>query len=255
MKPEVAAVIITRNESRQINACLDSLAWAAEIVVVDSCSTDDTAEICRRVTPRVFQRPFDDYASQRNFAQEQATKEWVLFADADERCTRELSEEILSSAERNEAAGYYIPRLYYFFGRPSRRGGWYPNYQLRLYRRSRGRWAGKVHERVVVEGPVGYLKHPLHHRSPETLSDWIQKINRYTSLQARSVFELGDREVWYKPPIFSVKEFLHRYLWLGGALDGMHGFVLSAISAFYVLLFRFKLWELTQTERQGTRNP
>ncbi len=244
---KLSVTVITKDEEKNIRDCLESVKWADEIVIVDDMSIDKTIEISKEYTNKIFERKLDNFSNQKNFAQDKASCDWVLNLDADERVSPELKEEILGAIKSEEYSGYYLARKQYFFGKWIRYGGWYPNYQLKLYRKEKGRWRKPVHERVRVEGKVDYLKSPLLHFMYEDISSWIENINRFTTLQARNVFvNLGDRERWYKPIIFPIKIFFQKFFLLKGFKDGYYGFVIAVLSAFYTFIFRAKLWELSR---------
>src|ERR671923_2063871 len=167
-KGTVSAIVVCFNEERNIGPCLESLRWCDEIVVVDSFSTDRTVEICRQYTDRVIQRPWTGYREQKAFAHSQATKEWVLLVDADERVSSELKNEIQDALNLggNGYAAFAVPRLVFYLGRWWRRGGWYPDYDVRLFRRDRATWGGSdPHEKIFVHGKVRRVRHPLFHFS------------------------------------------------------------------------------------------
>ena len=186
--PSVSAIVVCYNEEERIGECLESLRWCDEIVVVDSFSTDRTPEICRRFTDRFIQREWAGYRDQKAFAHSQATGEWVLLADADERVTPELREEIqFCLAEDNGTyAGYAVPRLVHYLDRWWRRGGWYPDYDVRLFRRDSATWGGAdPHEKILVNGKIRRLKNPLNHYSYRNIEDHVRRINRFTSIASR----------------------------------------------------------------------
>jgi len=247
---DISAVVITLDEERNIRRCLESLIWAGEIVVVDSGSTDATVEIAREYTDRVLTHPFEDYVSQKNFALNQAAREWVLSVDADEVVTPELLARIREVwlRERERYDGFTVNRLSRFSGRWIRHCGWYPDRKLRLFRRSRGRWEGAdLHEKVRLDGPVMDLNADLLHYTYENLSENIGKIQSYSTIFARAQHDRGRRaSLWdllARPPA----KFLKSYLLKGGFLDGRHGLILSITATFYVFLKYAKLWELQKT--------
>ncbi len=244
-QPDISVFVITQNEAHQIDQCLESLRWADEIVVVDGGSVDGTAEIARRYTPYVYVHEFTGYAEQRRYALERVRGRWVMAVDSDERVTPELAEEIrrVVKEEGGGYDGFYVARKSFFLGRWIRRAGWYPGYQLRLCRRDRVRVTERaVHEGLTVEGPVGYLREPLLHFTQPDLETAIERANRYSTL------EVNDRAqgVRVRPLDFflhPLATFLRKYVGLLGALEGMHGFLLSAVSALYNMLLYMKLWE------------
>ena len=248
---KLTVTVITYNESAHIAAALESVTWADEIIVVDSGSTDGTADIARANATRVIVREWPGYSEQKNFAADQATHDWVLSMDADERVTPALADEIRRLlAGTPPAAAYRVPRVTWHLGRWIRSTDWYPDHQLRLYDRTRARWSGAyVHEAVHVDGPVGTLTHELQHYAYRGLSDHLETIDRYTSLAARQMREAGRSagvlQLAGHPPI----AFLRNYLLRGGFRDGQAGFVISAMNAYYVFLKFAKLWEIRRSER------
>ena len=190
----VSAIVVCFNEEDRIEVCLQSLAWCAEIIVVDSYSTDRTPEICRLYTDRFIQREWAGYRDQKAFAHSQATKEWVLLVDSDERVTPELRDEIVEALTRDggQYCGYAVPRLVRYLERWWWRGGWYPDYDVRLFRHDRASWGGSdPHEKILVDGPVRRLRHPLEHYSYRSIEDHVQRINRFTSISSRELKKAG----------------------------------------------------------------
>jgi glycosyltransferase involved in cell wall biosynthesis len=244
----VTAIVITLNEAANVAAALASLSFADEIVVVDSRSTDDTVAIARRHTDKVIVRPWPGYAAQKNFAAEQASHDWILSIDADERVSAPLGEEIrrlLDGPGGPTAAGYRMPRVTYHLGRWLRSTDWYPDYQLRLYDRRHASWVGRhVHESVRVDGPVGRLAGELLHCAYRDLSHHTQTMDRYTTLAARQMFEDGRRAGWWDLALHPPVAFLRNYVLRGGFRDGVPGLIVSAMNARYVGLKLAKLWEL-----------
>ena len=247
--PKLSVTIITKNEAANIGDALASVAWADEIVVVDSESTDDTAAIARRHNARVDVRAWPGYVEQKNHAASLASHDWILSLDADERVTPELAAEIKAVMARPADAigydGFRVPRVNWHLGRWIRTTDWYPDDQLRLYDRRVGRWAGRyVHESVSVGGAVGRLRGELQHFAYRDLSDHLETIDRYTTEAAREMHERGRRagllQLAGHPPL----AFLRNYLARGGIRDGMPGLVISAMNSYYVFLKFAKLWEL-----------
>jgi glycosyltransferase involved in cell wall biosynthesis len=259
-RPTVSAIVVCFNEERNIGACLDSLRWCDEIVVVDSFSTDRTVEICRQYTERILQRNWTGYRDQKAFAHSQATKDWVLLVDSDERVTPELRDEInrTLSSDPGAYAGFSVPRLMFYLGRWWRRGGWYPDYDVRLFRRDRATWGGTdPHEKILVDGKVRRLRHPLQHYSYRSIEDHIQRINHFTSISAREVWKEGKRfhrsDALFRPAI----RFFRSYVLKRGFLEGFAGFHVALTAAVYVFLKYAKLWELElegKDDRDGKRS-
>jgi glycosyltransferase involved in cell wall biosynthesis len=244
--PALTATIITKNESANLAAALESVRFADEIVVVDSRSSDDTVDIARRYTDRVIERPWPGYVAQKNFAAEQASHDWILSVDADERVPVALAEEIRALMRTGpSAAGYRVPRVTFHLGRWIRSTDWYPDYQLRLYDRTRARWTGRhVHESVHADGPVQTLRHELQHYAYRDLSHHLQTMDRYTTLAARQMFEDGRRAGWSDLVLHPAFAFLRNYVLRGGLREGHVGLIISLMNAGYVGMKFAKLWEL-----------
>ena len=242
---KLTVTVITRNESQHIAAALESVKWADEIIVVDSESTDDTVAIANRYTPRVIVRAWPGYVAQKNFAAEQASNDWILSLDADERVSPELADEIRRMLAAPAAAGYRIPRVTFHLGRWIRSTDWYPDYQLRLYNRRRARWTGRyVHESVRADGAVGKLRSELQHYAYRDLAHHVETMDRYTALAARQMFEDGRRANWIDILVVPRLTFFRNYILRGGFRDGMVGLIISAMNAYYVGVKFAKLWEL-----------
>jgi glycosyltransferase involved in cell wall biosynthesis len=255
--PKVSVIAITHNEASNIAAALDSVRWADELIVVDSESTDDTTAIARQYTDRVVVRRWEGYSSQKNFAASLANHDWILSLDADERVTPALAQEIRETLAASPAhAAYTVPRVSWHLGRWIRSTDWYPDYQLRLYRRSAGRWTGEhVHEMVSVQGTVGRLQSELQHFPYRDIADHLETIGRYTTYAARQMQEDGRRsglaQLAFQPPL----AFLRNYIARRGFRDGSAGFVVSVLNAYYVFLKFAKLWELQRASSSERRRP
>lgn len=238
--------MITRNEAANIGAALESVAWADEIIVVDSHSEDDTVAIAKRYATRVEVRDWSGYSAQKNFAAGLASHDWILSVDADERVTPALAQEIRDLMARGpEAPGYRISRVTWYLGRWLHSTDWYPDYQLRLYDRRRGVWnARRVHESFELQGTPGVLRHHLEHYAYRDVSDHVTSIDHYTTLLAQESIEKGRRtnvlELLVHPPL----AFLRNYLLRQGFKDGTVGFLVSVLNSYYVFMKLVKLWEL-----------
>lgn len=257
-KPEISAIVVCFNEEENIGACLESLEWCDEIVVVDSFSTDRTVEICRCYTDRVIQHPWAGYREQKAFAHSQATKKWVLLVDADERVSAGLKEEILAALDHGggNCAAFAVPRLVYYLGIWWRRGGWYPDYDIRLFQRDRATWGGlNPHEKIVVEGKVRHLRQPLYHFSYRNIDDHVKRINDFTSISARELLAQGKRWRWFDNVLRPPFRFFRSYILKRGLLEGFPGFFVAVTAAIYVFLKYAKLKELELGEREkGSRD-
>jgi glycosyltransferase involved in cell wall biosynthesis len=251
--PSISAIVVCFNEEERIQECLESLSWCDEIVVVDAFSTDRTPEICRRYTDRFIQRQWMGYRDQKAYAHSQASKDWVLLVDSDERVTAELKDEILNAltGENGRYAGYALPRLVYYLDRWWWRGGWYPDYDVRLFRRERGTWGGSnPHEKIFVDGPVCRLRHPLHHYSYRNIDDHLQRINRFTSISAEELKNDGACWRWSDAILRPAARFFRSYFLKRGFMEGFAGFHVAVTAAVYVFLKYAKLWELELEEKK-----
>jgi glycosyltransferase involved in cell wall biosynthesis len=249
----LSVTIIAWNEEERLRACLESVAWAEEILVIDAESSDKTVQVAREFTDKIWVRPWPGFAEQKNFALDQATGEWVLSLDADERVTPELRERIGRIVRANGPGdGYSIPRKNIFWGAWVRHGGLYPDYQLRLFRRAAGRFVDSaVHESVVVEGHVERLAEPLLHHSYRGLDDFVARSNRYSALAARDIVARGGRAGVLDLALRPLGRFLSMYVARGGFLDGWRGFVLAVLYANYVFLRVAKTWEARRGSGSG----
>lgn len=255
--PKVSVTVITLNEAEHIGAALDSAAWADEIVVVDSGSTDGTVDIARARGVEVLSREWSGYVDQKNYAAERASHDWIFSLDADERIPPALAAEIqgLVAAEPPRR-GYRVPRVTFYLGRWIRTTDFYPDYQTRLYDRRAARWRGKyVHESVTVNGPAGQLRHDLEHYSFRDLRDHLDRVNLYTTLAARQMREAGRRAGALDLLAHPLAAFLRNYVLRRGMLDGTAGLTISLVNAYSVFLKFAKLWELQETPRPQTPNP
>lgn len=239
----LSAAIITRNEAHNIGRCLDSLSWVPEVVVLDQFSEDGTADMAASRGARVFQEEWRGFAAQKNLAVDRTTGRWVLSIDADECVTEPLRAEIEAVLEGDGPEdGYFIPRRNYFCGRWIRYGGWYPDYSLRLFRKGKGRFEDRaVHEKVVVDGATGYLKAPLEHFTYVSVSDYLQRMDRYSSLAARELARAGRKARWHQWLVRPLFTFLKMYALKLGFLDGRAGFFLAVSYAYYTFLKYYRL--------------
>jgi (heptosyl)LPS beta-1,4-glucosyltransferase len=244
----LSVVVVTRNEEERLRACLESVAWADEIVVVDAESEDKTVAIAQEFTDRVVVRPWPGYAAQKNNALDLATGEWALSLDADEIVSAELAAEIRRVLTSNGPAdGYAVPRRNMFWERWVRHGGLYPDWQVRLFRRARGRFLARaVHESVSVEGRVERLAGHLEHHSYRDVSDFLARADRYATLAAEEAVAQGHRVGAADLVLRPLGRFLAMYVVRGGFLDGWRGFLLATLYAYYVLIRSAKIWERTK---------
>jgi glycosyltransferase involved in cell wall biosynthesis len=237
--------VITRDAAGELADCLASARFAAEIVVVDSGSRDDTVEIARRFGARVIARDFAGFGAQKQFAVLQAANDWVLCVDADERVTPELAASIAAALADPRAAAYAIARRNRFLGRWLAHGEGYPDWNVRLFDRRRARWSDDaVHEHVVCDAGVARLRGDLLHQSAESVDAYVAKQNRYTTLQAAAMHARGERASAARVVLSPIARFVRFYVLRLGFLDGVAGFAHIAIGAFASFLKYAKLRSL-----------
>jgi len=250
MPEPLSAVIITRDAGHCLAACLESVSFADEVVVVDSGSTDDTIAIATRHGARVIRQEWLGYGPQKQFANEQAAHRWILSLDADERVTESLRRSIEAALAQPHHAAYALSRCNRFMGRWLRHGEGYPDWLVRLYDRHAARWSDDpIHEKVVVNGPVGRLEGDLLHESENGIADYLAKQNRYTTLQALQMFERGKRVSLLRMTLSPVARFIKFYFLRLGFLDGVAGLVHISIGCFNSFVKYAKLRELGRTRR------
>lgn len=228
----LSAIIITKNEECNIRACLESVAWADEVIVVDSGSVDSTVAVCYELGATVYVHEWHGFGEQKNRALSYAKCDWVLSIDADERVTPELKVQLLHALEDDNISGYYIPRLSQFCGKFIRHSGWYPDYVLRLFKREQGRFsADLVHESVLLEGEVGKLSSPILHYSYVTPADVDRKVEQYSTAGARQMLERGKFATGLDAPLRAGWAFVRTYCLRLGFLDGTAGLSIARMNA------------------------
>ena len=259
-KRKISVCIITLNEEDHIRAACESVSWADEIVVVDSGSTDRTREIAAECGARVLENRWPGFAAQKEFAAEQATNEWIFSLDADERVSEELRGSIASLFSKSDselADGYSISRRAFYMGRWIRGGGWYPDRQLRLYRKSMGGWQGEhIHETVKMnpDARIGMLTGDLLHYTVRDAAEHHRMIGeRYAPLGARKMLEQGRRTSPLKIATIGPATFIRNFILKGGFRDGLAGLTIATFAAHHAFLKHLQLWELqNQKSRQDS---
>jgi glycosyltransferase involved in cell wall biosynthesis len=253
---KITVTIIALNEAEHIRAACESVSWADEILVVDSGSTDNTREIARECGARVIEREWPGFAAQKQFAAEQATHEWIFSLDADERVSDELHaaiEDLLFTNEAKLADGYRMARRAFYMGRWIRGGGWYPDRQLRLYKKSMGRWEGPyIHEsvRMVPESRVELLTGDILHYPGSGAAEHHRLIGeRYAPFAARQMFEQGRRTSPLRIAFVGMASFVRSFILKGGFRDGLVGFSIAAFAAHHAFLKYLMLWELQNRQK------
>jgi glycosyltransferase involved in cell wall biosynthesis len=240
----ITSIILTHNESGNIERCIASLQWADEVLVVDDNSNDGTATVARKTGARVVKRALNgDFASQRNFAIDQAKNSWIFFVDADEVVSEELAKEVMEAINNIEYKGFRVRRFDHLWGRELSHGDIGRFNYIRLGRRGAGEWHRRVDEIWGIEGKVGQLKHPLQHFPHQTLTEFLEEINFKSTLNARVFYEQGTKTTfwnWGKP----LATFLRSWIFTGGWRDGMPGFNISLLMSLHSFLVRSKLYLL-----------
>lgn len=246
---KLSAVISVYNEEKRIEKCLTSLKFADEIILVDNGSTDKTVEKSKKYTSKIFSQKNDPSAIDllKNFGFEKAAGEWILSVDADEEISIELSREIQKKLKENisnDVNGFWIPRKNFIFGKWIKHSGWYPDLQLRLFRKGKGRFIKKhVHEPIVLDGESDELKEPIIHKNYDTIDQFIKKTFIYAPNEAEEIIKKGYKFSYFDAIYFPLKEFLSRFFARKGYRDGMHGLVLSIFMALYHFLVFTYIWE------------
>lgn len=247
MEVKISAVIIAKNEQKMIEWCLKSLSWVDEVVVVDTGSIDKTAEISKKYKARVVKylsgKNFSDW---RNKGLKEAKGKWILYVDADERISDKLRNEIRRIVQKDDCQAYAIPRINYVLGKKLMHGGFYPDYQKRLFHKSAlQKWTGDVHEEPEFKGKLGHLKNPMIHQKHETIAEMVEKTNGWSEIEARLMFEA------HHPPMNILRfcsamwrEFYYRMVKNMAFLDGKVGIIFALYQVFSRFVSYAKLWEM-----------
>ena len=247
----VSAVLITKNEEKNIKRCLESVKWVDEIVLVDGYSTDRTVEIAKSYGAKIVMHKFEgDFGMERNIGNESATSDWILALDADEVIppkTREKIEEVLKNGSEFDA--YNVPRLQYFLGKPLLHGGRYHSI-VNFFRRGKAKFSGKVHHLVLVDGETGQFDEPIEHYPFHTISEFLERHNRYTHYEALEMFEeFKDtklNEVKRNLTTRPLKLFFKTYIKKKGYKDGIVGLIFCILFSWSYFIKWAKYWELCQ---------
>ena len=249
---KLSVVMIVKNEAHRIARTLASARWADELVIVDAFSTDGTVDACRPYTDRIFQYAWEGFARQRERSVAHATHDWIFSLDADEVISEELAQEINRIVQAPEAEnGYWVSRKTRYLGRWIEHSGWFPDFQMRFFRKAQAFIEPKaVHEGFSVHGETGRLSGLLYHYSYGSISEHLEKINRYTTLEApHKLLRRGRKPVrWYHLLFNPWAKFFRMFVLKRGYKDGFPGFILALMSAFYVQLLYAKAWEEGNTK-------
>ena len=246
----LSVVIITRDAAGQLSACLQSTVFADETVVIDSGSEDGTVELAKDLGARVIHHDWQGFGQQKQFAVNQAKHDWVLCLDSDEQVSEELRASIETTLRMPEYMAYKMARCNRFMGRYLRHGEGYPDWSLRLFHRGHASWSDdNVHEKVLTQTSVGELSGDLLHESEQGLSDYLDKQNRYTSLQALSLHQAGKKVGCGKLVLSPLARFVKFYLLRGGFLDGVPGLIHISVGCFNTFSKYAKLMEYNRGAR------
>lgn len=248
---KISAVVLTKNEEKNIVDCLDSLTFCDELIIIDDYSEDKTQEIVEAYQKShqnvsFFKRKLNDnFSDQRQFGIEKAKNDWILFIDADERVTKELADEI-NSCLFEQHDGFLIPRTDFMWGKALGHGETGNIKLLRLFNKNKGQLKGKVHEVWVTKDLAGVLKNPILHYPHPTIREFLDEINYYTDLRAAELFENKVKVNFLSVVFYPKLKFIKNYLWNLGILDGIPGLVHAILMSFHSFLVRSKLWMLWQ---------
>lgn len=247
---KISVVIITKNEQDNLPYCLENVKWADEIIVVDSGSTDTTVDIAKRFGAKIFEKKWEGYGIQKNFAIDNAENDWVLSIDADEIISPELQNEIKKIIKNDsDCASFKIPRKLIFQGKFLRWGGCYPDYQIRLFRKGKAKFnLDLVHEKLVVDDKIGRLKNSIEHHSYKNLSDYFERFNRYTTLNALKRFDNRKRFYLWQY-LYAPVKFIKLYFLQLGFLDGIPGLNWALLCSFFDIIKFLKLKELHTSDK------
>ena len=241
---KISVIIIIKDEEKNISDCLSSVQWADEIIVVDAESSDQTVELAKKFTDKIFIRKWEGYVPQKKYALSLASNEWVLSVDADERITPELKNEILSITSE-DYAGYKIRRKNFLLKKEITSCGWGNDYQLRFFRKDKTDLTDRlVHEGFTVEGKVGKLENPMLHYTFGSFADYFSKINYYTTLKAEELYKQKRRVNGWTIFSHTVSAFFLFFITKSGFKDGVYGLIISLLHSVSTMLNYIKLWEL-----------
>lgn len=239
----LSAIVFTHNSQDTLDACLSSLQFADELLVIDDLSTDNTPAIAKRHHAKVISHPLTDFAAQRNFALKQATCDWVLFVDSDESVPPTLAKQILKAIKSTNINGYYLKRQDIFLNKTLRHGETSQVRLLRLAKKSAGTWQRPVHEFWHIKGQTSTLTHPLLHQRNLSFSQFIDRLNHYTDLDAKALLAENKPFSYFDLLLKPLGKFIYNYFVLLGFLDGFPGFVMAFSMSLHSLIVRIKLYE------------
>lgn len=242
----VSAFVVCCNEERNIGRCLESVKWCDEIIAIDSGSTDKTKEICKSYGAKIHERAWPGFVEQKRYGFEQCSSEWVLNIDADEEVSPELKDEMLSHLSKDTTInGYELSRVVFYLGKWWRKGGWYPEYRLRLCRKSETSWGGdEPHEKAFVKGPTLRLRGELRHYTYDDMTHHMRSLNNFARTAALTMQKKGRRFSIFSLLIHPPSRFIKYYFIKRGFLEGFPGLLVACFETWYVFLKYVNLWEL-----------
>ena len=242
MRHGLTVIILTRNEKKNIEDCIASVKFADDMIIVDSGSEDNTRDIAQKCGARVFLKPFENFAAQRNFGLSKVETDWVFYLDADERVLPEIREEILKAVNLNERFSYRVQRRQIIFGERVNYGGHGPDYVARLFPTDAIKWEGIVHEGVVTDLESKTIAGHLEHYTYESWDKYFEKFNQYTTLMAEKMYQKGKKCTFADIILHPIGGFLKFYVFNRGFLDGKIGFILAAFHYAYTMAKYVKLY-------------
>ncbi|MAG59677.1 hypothetical protein CMO96_02715 [Candidatus Woesebacteria bacterium] len=246
----LSAIVLTKNEEKNIGKCLESLNWCDEVLVIDDYSTDTTANIAKKYGARVFKRSLnDDFAKQRNFGLKKVKGEWVLFVDADERISGDLASEIKEKIVQTNEVGFYIRRRDFLWGRELKHGEVGKAEFIRFGKKNAGSWKRKVHEFWEIHGEVGKLDTPLRHYPHQTIREFVEHIEYFSTLHAQERRREGEKASFLKVIVWPLAKFFRNWIVKLGFLDGTQGFLVAILMSFHSFLSWSKLWLMQKSNR------
>jgi len=249
----ISVLVLTKNEEKMIKTCLESARQLAdEIVVLDNFSSDRTVEIARKYTDKIFQKDFEGYDKERNFLAQKANEKWLLYIDADERVTVQLKGEILEAInnKRKVISAFAIPRKNILLGKWQKNGGWWPDNQIRLFRKDKLKsWQGELHERPVFEGELGQLKTPLIHLTHRDIVSMMEKTAQWSETEAKLRLKASHPQIsgWRLLRVM-LTEFWYRAIKKQGLKEGTEGWIEAIFQSFSIFITYVRLWEVQRKQ-------
>ena len=245
---KISVAIICFNEEKKIERCLQSVSWADEIVILDSHSTDQTVAICKKFTDKVLVHDFDGHIQQKNRVLEHCENDWVFSIDADEVVTDKLKTEIQAlkkELELTDISGFFVNRKIKYLGKWIKHSNWYPDYKLRLFRKSKAKWGGvNPHDQIILDGKDSRLSSELEHYSYDSVSDHLRTVDNFTSIISKEYYKKGKRASIINLTLRPIYGFTKSYFIKRGFLEGKRGLIIAIIDSYYVFLKFVKLYEI-----------